>query len=352
MRARWAIVAAGPVFNFFLAIFFFTILYSVGSNELRARLGPITVNSVAEQIGLKEGMDIISVNGKSAITWDDFIQELVQKVGDNTPVNLTVEQAGREFVLVLPASAIEKAEEPKDFLKNLGIGFTRLPAVVGSIISGQAADRAGLKVGDVIHSIDGSPILGWAAFSEKMAASKDRTVRLEVQRAAQKISIELIPETISDEHGGTRGYAGVGPDISSLYVTVKYAPHEALYEGVVACFKTIKVILKNIWQLVNGSISLKAVGGPLSIADAAGTTASISPDIFLKFLAGLSVSLGLINLLPIPMLDGGHLLFYSVEAVRGKPLSERVQEVGMRIGLSMVATLMMLALYNDFTRYF
>jgi len=352
VRTRWAIVAAGPIFNFLLAFVFFSIMYLIGANDIRAKLGPVTENSVAAQAGMKESMEVIAVDGETALTWDDFINELVSHIGTDEPVLITLKDGDKTVDVTLPSSALQQVNDPPKFLSNLGISFTRMPAIVGSVAPDGAAHKAGLKVGDKIQQIDGQAIEQWGQVVEKIAANPSKTVRLEVQRAAQKLTINLVPDTVPLPDGGTKGYAGVGNQNAHLWIRVQYDPVSAAYHGMLACIKAIKNTVRNIWQLISGAISIKAIGGPLSIADSAGTTASISFDVFLKFLGVISVNLGLINLLPIPMLDGGHLLFYSIEAVRGKPLSERVQEFGMRIGLSLVATLMMVALYNDFTRYF
>jgi regulator of sigma E protease len=352
VKARWAIVAAGPFFNFAFAIIAFALMFMVGVTDMRAVLGPIPSGTPAAALQLREGDEIIAVADKPLLGWDAVGTALVGHIGSTDALRITIKNAQGQHDVWLPADRLVLGEKPELFLTELGFTPTRIPAVIGEVVKDGPADRIGLKRGDKLLALNDQTIDGWADFREKIAAYPNRTVTLDWLRGGQKMSAAITPDRREESSGKAVGIIGVGFDRDALLVRVQHDPLSAIYHGVTETFKTIKNIAHGIVQLISGHVPLKAISGPLSIAESAGATASIGFDWFMKFLGLLSVNLGLINLLPIPMLDGGHLLFYSVEALRGKPLSERIQEIGMRIGLSMVATLMMLALYNDFTRYF
>ncbi len=349
---RWLIAAAGPLFNFAFAIIAYTIMFMVGVSDMRPVLGPVPSGTVAEKIALKESDEIVAVDGVMTPGWEAFGNELVAHLGNHQALRLTVKDTHGERHVWLPAGSLNLGDKPETFLRDIGITPTRLPAVIGVVSAGGAADRAGLRAGDKIIGFNDELISAANELREKLAANAGKTVKLDLLRSGQIVSISLMPDSRVDAKGKTSGFIGIGFNSDQYVVRVQYDPVSALYFAVIETGKTIKNIVNGIGQLLTGNIPLKAISGPLAIAENAGASASIGLDWFMKFLGLLSVNLGLINLLPIPMLDGGHLMFYSIEALRGKPLSERWQEIGMRIGISMVATLMMVALYNDLTRYF
>jgi len=243
-----------------------------------------------------------------------------------------------------------------DMLEKLGFhpAQPEMPARVGEVVDGGAAQRDGLMVGDQIVAVDGASVPDWEAFVQRVRASAGKTMSLDITRAGAAVRLKVTPES-ANENGQTVGKIGAAyrmndAELQKYLVEVKYPPFAALGHAVGKTWDTSLFSLKMLGSMVVGSVSWKGVSGPVTIASIAGQTAHIGWKAFIGFLALVSISLGVLNLLPVPVLDGGHLMYYIVEILKGSPVSERAMEVGQRIGLALLGLLMTIALYNDFNR--
>ncbi|NQD38684.1 RIP metalloprotease RseP [Permianibacter sp. IMCC34836] len=348
---RIAVALAGPVANFLFAIIAFAAMYMVGIRDLKPVLGDVAADSAAAAAGLRAGMEVVAVDDEAVQTWEELTFALVARVGSERPVELQARDNGAIGRYRLPAGALDLSGYEADIAGHVGLRGRSLPwpAIINSLDENGAAKRAGIQVGDVISLWDGEPVSGFPALTEKITAAAGKTVTLRLLRADAPLDIAV---TIADDNG--RGRLGVGsvrpatPD--DWLVLRQLGLWDALVGGWHKMVDTSALVLDGLSKLVTGKLSLKSLSGPVTIAEGAGATAAAGPDRFFWFLGLISVNLGLINLMPIPMLDGGHLLYFGVEAVRGRPLSERVQEWGLRIGVALVGALMLIALFNDFAR--
>ena len=356
---RMAIVVAGPVANFILAVVFYFAVFSGGLSGIAPIVGAIESGSIAEQAGLPTGAEILSVDGETTDTWDEVFDALIPRVGDTgtLAIQWSSDTEGSASTANLRINRWQSEMDNPNLLGSLGIEAYRptIEAVVGELTSGSPAERAGLVVGDRFVKIGEHTIQHWGDLVEVLRGAAGETLDLWVDRNGQTIRLELTPATVT-EGGETFGRAGVGPGKVALEwdpaLTRKrtYSPFEAASEAVSKTWGDSVLILATIKKMIVGDVSAKSIGGPITIAKAAGDTASAGWQWFFRFIAFLSVTLAVMNLLPIPVLDGGHLLFYIIEAVKGSPLSEAVQSVAMRFGMMAVFSLMIFAIYNDFTR--
>ncbi len=348
---RFAIVAAGPLFNLILAVFLYAGINFVGSQEPEAILAPPAIGSPAAQGGLQGGDKVIAINQTPIASWSQLRWNLLQLFADGGEAQVTIDQGGSRLnrTLTLPALADPSQADP---MRDLGLGLASGPPFVRGVVPGSVAQRTGLetkdkivRVGDINHPDTGTFI----RFIQKNAG---REVAIGVDRAGQEIKFSLIPASFTLDDGQVVGRAGIllGADVAM--VNVRYGPVDSLINGAVKTFDTAWFSLRMMGRMITGDVSLKNISGPVTIADYAGQSAKIGWAAYIAFLALVSVSLGILNLLPIPMLDGGHLLYYLVEILRGKPVSANVMEWGQKIGFSMLAGLMGLALFNDFIRIF
>lgn len=348
---RIAVVLAGPVANFLFAIIAFAAMYMVGVRDLRPVLGEVAADSAAARAGLRTGMEIIAVDDEPVQSWEDLVFALVDRVGAEQSVQITVkDQAANEFHQLAPG-ALELKGREADIAGHVGLKLRELPwpVVIAEVVGGGPAAQAGLMVGDQISHWNDESISSYPRLVEKIKAAPGKAVTLRAIRDGQTLSVSLIIE--AKDGAGFLGIGPVRPEIPDDWeIRRRMNPVEAFSAGWFKMVEVSSLTLNGLGKLVTGKVSLKSLSGPVSIAQGAGATAATGPDRFFWFLGLISVNLGLINLLPIPMLDGGHLLYYSAEVVRGRPLSERVQEWGLRIGLSLVGALMLIALFNDFAR--
>ncbi|MCE2870162.1 MAG: RIP metalloprotease RseP [Oxalobacteraceae bacterium] len=350
---RIAIVSAGPLANFLLAIVIFAGLYVYGVPEPLSRV-EIKPQSYAEQAGLRTGDLVVSVDNEPIQSWSEFRWYLLRGAMNGERLKLTVQglNAGyrpelREVSLDL--SAISPEELDKHLADKMGLEMARPPAILGEITPGGPADKAGLKAGDQIIQIDGVPIVDAMTMIETLQSAPGKLLAIDFLRGDQRLSLQVTPQ--SDQVGEKsvgRIFAQV--DLTKASVIVKSGPLEAVARGARKTWETSAMTLTMLGKMLTGEVSLRNITGPLTIADYAGQTARVGLISFLSFMAFISISLGVMNLLPIPVLDGGHLLYYSLELFSGRQVPERIGEIAQRAGLGILMTLMAVALFNDIVR--
>jgi len=354
---RIAIVSAGPIANLLLAIFLYWVLFLSGVSGMRPILGEVSQNSPAAQASMRAG-DIVRKVGEVPVnSWQDVRWELLRQVIKTPAVEIETATADNEVHLhQLQLGSIGKDDFEGDFLEKLGLKpfQPEVPAKIGEVIAGGAAEKAGLKSGDQVLSVNGLTVTQWESFVSELRKSPNKQLSMEVKRGDSIVSLSITPD-IAEENGQKIGRIGAAyhmdqAELDRLLVQVKYGPVVALTKAFDKTWDTSVFSLKMLGSMITGEVSWKGMSGPVTIASYAGQSAHIGWKAFIGFLAVISISLGVLNLLPIPVLDGGHLLYYMVEIFKGSPVSEQVMEVGQRVGLSLLGLLMACALYNDFNR--
>jgi len=354
---RIAIVAAGPVANFLLAIAFFWVLAMMGSQQVRPVIGAVESGSLAAQAGLVAGQEIVSIDGQPTVGWSNVNLQLVRRLGESGSIQVAVRgpdsdvESSHQLVL---HDWLKGADEP-DPIKSLGIRPWRpeLPAVLAELDPKGPAPAAGLKTGDKLLSMNGQAINDWQQVVDWGRLRPAARVDLRVERDGVALEVPVVLAARGEGEAAT-GYLGAGVKgvdwPPAMIREVSYGPVAAIGEGVKRTWTMSVLTLDSLKKMLFGELSVKNLSGPITIAKVAGASAQSGVADFLNFLAYLSISLGVLNLLPIPVLDGGHLLFYLIEWARGRPLSDRVQGWGMQIGISLVIGVMLLALVNDLGR--
>jgi len=354
---RIAIVAAGPIANFLLAILFFWVLAMLGSQQIKPIIGSVAVNSPAAIAGLASGQEVVAVDGEAVDGWSGVNLQLVRRLGETGELNVSVLEQGSSVPIVhqVRISSWLKNEDNPDPIGGLGIQPWRpaVAPVIAELDEKGPARAAGLQIGDRLVSLDGQSVTDWQEVVTRVRAMPEGKVRLGIERAGQREELALTLAAKGEGKART-GYLGAGvaggqwpPE---MLREVSYGPAAAVGQALSRTWSMSLLTLDSLKKMVLGQLSVKNLSGPITIAKVAGASAQSGVGDFLHFLAYLSISLGVLNLLPIPVLDGGHLLFYMVEWVRGRPLSERVQAWGMQIGISLVVGVMLLALVNDLSR--
>ncbi|WP_434591853.1 sigma E protease regulator RseP [Pseudomonas sp. R4-83] len=357
VRQRIAIVAAGPVANFLLALVFFWVLAMLGSEQVRPVIGAVESGSIAARAGLNAGEEIVAIDGEPTSGWAAVNLQLVRRLGESGSLHLLVREQGstadspRELKL---DNWLKGADEP-DPIRSLGIRPWRpaLPPVLAELDPKGPAQAAGLKTGDRLLALDGQPLNDWQQVVDTVRTRPDTKIMLRIERDNAQIDV---PVTLAarGESKAPSGYLGAGVKAidwpPEMIREVSYGPLAAIGEGARRTWTMSILTLDSLKKMLFGELSVKNLSGPITIAKVAGASAQSGVADFLNFLAYLSISLGVLNLLPIPVLDGGHLLFYLIEWVRGRPLSDRVQGWGIQIGISLVVGVMLLALVNDLGR--
>ncbi len=357
LTSRFAIVAAGPLFNFLFAILAYWVVFIVGVTGLKPVVGEITPNTPAARAGLVQGDVITAVAGEQTQTWKDVILALLDKALDGGTVAISVRDEARgQHVVNLDMQRELGQLNQGNLLSNLGLQPARpnIPPVIGHIEAGTPAEQAGLKAGDEIVSVDQQPVKGWESFAGYIRKHPGRKVLLEFSRDGARHSVEVVPALVHTKEGdiGRIGAAVQIPDdFDKRYFTVvRYSPLTAFGPSLSKTWEMSALTLKMVGKMLVGDVSTKNISGPLSIAQFAGSSANAGTAAFLSFLAIISVSLGVLNFLPIPVLDGGHLLYYVIEFLKGSPVSDEVQAFGQRLGLMVIIGLMVIAFYNDIIR--
>lgn len=357
---RSLVVAAGPVANFLLAILLYWGLLMAGETGVRPEVGAVEPESIAAEAAFAPGDVIESVDGRSVATWGNFWFALLSASlgGDDVAVAVTAADGAR-VVRTLPSAELAPLDPGQGFLAQVGLRrlTPSIPPVIAEVVPEQPAAAAGLAAGDRILALDGTAISDWAQFVDAVQAHPEQTMAVRVARDGVEQVLDLTPVAVTLEDGSEVGRIGAGPELpedlfADLEVQVRHGPVDALGEALRRVGDLSVMTLRIAGRMLVGTASVENLSSPIGIADAAGKTARFGVEPYLQFLALLSVSLGLLNLLPIPVLDGGHLLYFAVEAVLGRPLPESVQEQGQRLGLLLILCLMTLAFYVDIARIF
>ncbi|MDR2187269.1 MAG: RIP metalloprotease RseP [Azonexus sp.] len=355
---RSLIVVAGPAANLLLAVVLYWGIFLHGSNELLPILGAPPDGTPAAVIGVVNGEQVRRVDGQTVATWDDLRWLLLQAATRQDSAELEVINEQHEIAIRrLPLTAAGEKGWQGDALARLGIVFFRPqdPAVIGRVTAGGPAARAGLLPGDQVLALDGQPITLWYELRLSIRQAVDRPVRIKFARADQTMTVEVTPEVVI-ESGLRVGQIGVemagGEAQRQIRTFVRYGFFAAGQKALTETWEKSVFSLVMLGRMLTGEVSWKNISGPVTIADYAGKTAKLGIDYYIKFMAVVSVALGVFNLLPIPVLDGGHLMYHALEVVRRKPLTERALEVSQQIGISLLFVLMAFAFFNDFNRLF
>ena len=356
---RSVIVAAGPLANFALAIVLYWAIFMVGSQELLPILGKPPAGTPAAMATISNGDQVRAVDGRFVATWNDLRWLLLQKAAEQESVELEIINEQNEIsVRRLLLSAVSEQGWEGDGLERLGIGFYRpeVPPILGNVVAGGPAEHAGLKAGDKVLSVNGRPIAFWHELVIHIRDSAESSLHLEIERQGQIAAVDVVPESIS-ERGRVVGKIGVavaesGDIRREVRTFVNYGFFEAGGKAIAETWDKSIFSLVMMGKMLTGEVSWKNLSGPVAIADYAGKSAKLGLDYYIKFVALVSISLGVLNLLPVPMLDGGHLMYHIIEVIRGKPLSERAMEIAQQIGVSLLFVLMAFALFNDLNRLF
>ncbi len=365
LSQRAAIVAAGPFANFLLAIFVYWLMFMTGVSGLAPVVGAVDAASPAALAGVQSGDEILSVDGVDTSTWQEVRVRLLDRLGESGQLELQVKSgngAPRAHTIVLDRW-LAGSKEP-DLLGELGLTpfHQIIPARLGEILPDGRAQAAGFLAGDLIVSANGIAVRDWAHWLEVIQANPEQTLQVTVLRNGDQVALSLTPGIRLDDSGqpelnsagNTQGYIGAQVSLPTLPPemtrNVRYSPFAALPQAVSETWENSIFVLESIKKMFAGLISVSNISGPLTIAQVAGETASYGMEYYLGFLAVLSISLGVLNLLPIPVLDGGHLFYYAIEGIIRRPVPRRIQEWGMQFGVLLVAGIMFLALYNDVNR--
>lgn len=354
---RMAIVLAGPAFNFLFAILAYALLFMIGVDGIKPVVGKVADNSIAAHAGFRAGDEWLNVDGMATQSWDQHRLYIYQRALDREQVQVDVRTQSGELqqrtldLREVPASDINAT------LMEQGIGLygylPTLEPVIGSVQKGGAAASAGIQVGDRLVAIDNVAVTSWQQAVEQISAHPGRVLKFKLQRGDTVLEVPVQPRAQAEGEKSV-GKIGAGvklPEIPPEWrVKVRLGPLAALERGAENTWSMSMLTLKMLYKMLLLEVSTENISGPITIAQYAGYSVQIGLDRFLMFLAIVSISLGVLNLLPIPILDGGHLLFYVFEGIKGSPLSERALGFGQRIGMVVLFGLMMLAFYNDFAR--
>jgi regulator of sigma E protease len=354
---RFAIVVAGPLSNFAFAVLVYAGLFMYGLPEARPVLGTAAPNTLAAAAGVRAGDTVRAIDGEPITTWQELRWRVLQAALQREPVKLeTIDERGHITVATLDLRAFPAAEVESDVLERVGLRLYRpaLPPVLGQIVTGGAAERAGLGPGDRILRVDATPIDTWETFVNAVRAHPGTPMALTVERAGAARGVEVVPDAVS-ANGVRIGRIGAGPRqpegyAEKLLIRVQYGPLASLGRALAKTWDISVFSLKMLGKMLIGEVSWRHLSGPVTIADYAGQSASLGWISYLTFLALISISLGVLNLLPIPLLDGGHLMYYAIEITKGRPVSERFMELGQRVGLALLLVMMAFAFYNDLNR--
>lgn len=356
---RSLIVAAGPLANFVLAILLYWVVFMYGSNELLPVLGTPPAGSPAAFAAITNGEQVRSVDGQPVATWNDLRWLLLEKAVDYETVEMElVNERGEIAFRRLALNSVAEQGWEGDALDHLGIRFFRpnVPPVIGDVVKGGPAATAGLLTGDRVVAVDGQPVDLWLDFVSIVRESGGRSLHLDIRRADETLGFDIVPESVS-ERGRAVGKIGVAvKEVPGSRREIRtFIRHGFVESGRLAVAETWnKAVFSLVMmgKMLVGEVSWKNLSGPVTIADYAGQSARLGLDYYLKFMALVSISLGVLNLLPIPVLDGGHLLYHMIEVVRRRPLSERSMEVAQQVGMSLLFALMAFAFFNDIARLF
>ncbi len=355
---RFAIVLAGPVANFLLAILLYWVLFMYGVPGIKPVLGPVPPGTSAAAAGFRAGEIISKIDEEPVQTWQDARWILLQRAVQKKRVAVTVRDiSGASAQRELDLTQLTPADLDSDFLRTLGLSRFQpsLPPLIGNLVAGGVAERAGLRTGDEIVAINNQPITVWEEVVSVVRAHPNERLTIEVERGGKPLPALAVTPELFTENGNPIGRIGAGPKIdrsafTSMMTEVRYGPLESVGKAVYKTWDTSVFSLQMLGKMIIGEVSLKNLSGPITIADYAGQSAQMGWVSYLLFLALISISLGVLNLLPIPLLDGGHLMYYMMEVFKGSPVSDKAIEIGQHLGMALLFVLMAFALYNDVTR--
>lgn len=353
---RIAIAAAGPAANFLFAILAYWLLSVVGVTHVAPIVGQVADQSVAERVGLQRGMEIHAVDGHRVNSWRDVNMRVLERTGEQGLIYMDVSEGGARGTVSGELSGWGLSDDTPNPLAEFGITPWRpaVPPVLGQISDGGRAEGAGLRTGDRIVAVNGESISSWFELVEFIRNAPEQALQVTIERDGAEQSLSVTPEARAQDSGESIGFVGAGVEAISwpdeVLRNVSYGPLAAVPVALSETWADTRLTLVAIKKMVTGLLSPSNLSGPITIARVAEASVSSGFEDFVRFLAYLSVSLGILNLLPVPVLDGGHIVYYTIEALRGKPLSEQVQAFGLRIGMAMILTLMVFALYNDLMR--
>ena len=356
---RFAIVTAGPAFNFLFAILVYTGLYMYGLPEARPVVAEPAAGTIAKIAGFQGGDTVRRIDDYSIATWQELRWRVLQGALQRQPLAVEVLNARQEIsILRLDLSGLSGDDVESDLLDRLGFRLHRpqLPPVLGKIVAGSVAELAGLLPGDRIEASNGQRIASWDELVRAIRENPGRQIELTVNRGGYRTAVAVTPEPVAS--GEQRiGRIGVAPEVSAehadqVFVRISYGPLESLARSLEKTYDISAFSLKMLGKMLVGQVSWKHLSGPVTIADFAGQSAQLGWVSYLTFLALISISLGVLNLLPIPLLDGGHLMYYCAEILKGSPVSERAMELGQRVGIALLLVMMAFAFYNDLNRLF
>ncbi len=355
---RMAVVAAGPLANFLLAVLLYWFVYAMGVTGIAPVIGSLTPDSVADQAGLEPGQEIVAIDGEPTPTWQALNEQLVRRIGETGPITFTVKQPQDTLQYEYTGELNDWLNEAEEQNPVAGLGIVlfspQILPIAEEVVPGDPADQAGLLFGDQILTANGEAMADWSTWVNYVRARPGQKIELLIKRGEGRFETTVVPKATTAEDGAEIGQVGMSVHIpewpEDMIRQSNYNLLEAFGQGVAQTCNTSLLILDSVKKMLMGLISAKHLSGPITIAKVAGASAQYGLTAYLGFLAFLSVSLGVLNLLPIPVLDGGHLMYYIIEALKGTPVSEKIQMVGFRIGMFLVIGLMLLALYNDLLR--
>ncbi|MFN2338924.1 MAG: RIP metalloprotease RseP, partial [Gammaproteobacteria bacterium] len=353
---RMAVVVAGPLFNFLFAIVAYWLMFVTGVPGIKPVVGAIEPASYAASAGFQDGDEILAIDGRPVASWDMALMQLLEAALDRRESEVEVEspEQGRRL-LVLDLRDAPEILDKGGVLQNLGLSpwVVQLAPVIERTLEGGAAAAAGLQPGDRILSADGQVVAHWSEWVKYVRARPEQAIALRVERGDTELALRLVPEAVEEE-GATFGRIGAYVQVPEgghpLRTLVRHGPLESIPQALDKTWSMTTLTLRTLWAMLTGRASVENISGPISIAQYAGISASIGIAYFLGFLAVVSISLGILNLLPIPILDGGHLMYYCIELFKGSPVSEATQALGQQVGIFLLVALMVLAFYNDLVR--
>lgn len=349
---RSAITVAGPVANLVLAVMLYALIGVVGTQEPAPIIGSAPANSVAASAHIPAGSVVTAVDGHDVASWNQFRWNMMDALASGRDIQLaTTDPSGVaiQYDIALPKAHMDP--DKPDVLAEAGFVLMPGTPVVKELVEGSVAGQAGVQVNDLLLSVNGQSLQTADQFVQAILPLANQTAVLRVEREGAQLTIPVLVAA-AESAGKEIGRVGIKVGNALPMVTVRYGVLDSIQQGFTRTIDTLWMSLKMIGRMLIGEVSVKNLSGPVSIADYAGQSASIGVIAYLNFLALISISIGLLNLLPIPMLDGGHLLYYAIEALQGRPLSEAWQARGRAIGLGILAFFMVLAFTNDFTRLF
>ncbi|MFQ3257797.1 MAG: regulator of sigma E protease [Gammaproteobacteria bacterium] len=356
VQARIAIVAAGPMANFLFAIFALAVMYMVGVQSVKPVVGSITEGSRAEQAGIMPSQHIIKIGDDDITTWQDATFALMSNLGEESVEVIVRDKNLQPRVKTLNLEGWKLDQQDVPPLSSLGIVPFRPQATltIAAVTKDSAAEHANLQVNDTILSVNGETISNWQQLVNLITQSANKSLQFSVKRQDTIKAITVTPKGRIDNNGIEQGFLGVAPVVQQWpdgYVETRhYGPLDSIVRGTKETWRLITLSFDMIGNLITGQVSVKNLSGPVGIAVGAGTSVSYGLVAFLSFLALISVNLGVFNLLPLPVLDGGHLMYYIIELFRKKPVSEKTQEFGFKVGALLLIFLTCFALFNDVSR--